>query len=115
MALTAPAPRAPSPRAARAAALPRVRARAGAPVPQPTDSAAAMSLAFSPHNVVVFDITEGSAAAPGSAEGTLSVTNVAAPEAAVLLKVKTNAAERYLVHPHILLLAPGETRVITSE
>lgn len=76
------------------------------------------ALVFSPPATVSFDITGDAAGAPGlgSAEGSLTVTNVvAAPDAAVLLKVKTNAAERYLVHPHILLLAPGETRVITSE
>ena len=40
------------------------------------------------------------------------MTNVV--DTSCVLKVKTNAAERYLVHPHILLLAPGETREISS-
>jgi hypothetical protein len=75
-------------------------------------STSARSLAFGAA-AVSFDISEAEGAGTGTAEGALSVTNTT--ETGVVLKVKTNAAERYLVHPHILLLAPGERRRVSVD
>ena len=86
---------------------------------------AARSLRFEPADSIVFELAEGvDGADGGAAEGVLHVTNVSPPPtngsaagdggAYVVLKVKTNAAERFLVQPHIALLRPGETKAITS-
>lgn len=72
------------------------------------------SLLFEPADSIHFHISERDDGGLGAAEGALRVTNVAPGDAPVVLKVKTNAAERYLVHPHILMLGPGETKEISG-
>jgi P pilus assembly chaperone PapD len=49
----------------------------------------------------------------GGARAELQVSNPT--EAHVLFKVKTNAAKRYAVKPHVGVLAPHEGRSVSSE
>lgn len=82
-----------------------------------------VTLVYEPADSILFDISEppaevgpdgAVASSSPSAEGVLRVTNPDS-SAYVVLKVKTNAAERYLVQPHIVMLQPGEVKNITSE
>ena len=72
------------------------------------NGAALAALSYAPASAIEFSIVDD------TAKAVLNVTNASSDRHAVL-KVKTNAADRYVVKPHVALLKPLETRAIHRE
>jgi len=89
--------------------------------PPPAAAAAAATaanlLSYPPlkTNLRVTPLSADLVAGPGggsTTRATLSVTNASPSQQFVAVKIKTNAAERYLVRPHLFMLAPGAQRAV---
>ena len=85
----------------------------------PSSASSSLALSFSPPSVVTFSTQRAAASAAGgppplpATVGRVQAHNTS--DAYVVFKVKTHAAERYHVAPHIALLAPGDAREVVSE